>query len=178
MGKCQILFFVLWFFLGIFPCDRCGECCFTVARGPVPRDRCITVIRAVFFYRSAGACPPRSLSPFCRSGSPDPARSGAGAPELRSPFTVARGPVPRDRCMARDRPSPYGNPGRFFHRSPVRDRVLPNYGLYYIETGRSLLLGWFTDAARCTTNSQPARTPLAPTEASYGQCRNAFATRH
>ena len=32
-------------------------------------------------------------------------------------FTVARGPVPRDRCMARDRPSPYVKRRRFFHRS-------------------------------------------------------------
>ena len=32
-------------------------------------------------------------------------------------FTVARGPVPRDRCMARDRPSPYVKGWRFFHRS-------------------------------------------------------------
>ena len=37
-------------------------------------------------YRSAGACPPRTF-----------------------PVTVARGPVPRDRSMARDRPPPYGN---------------------------------------------------------------------
>ena len=51
-------------------------------------------------YRSAGACPPRSL--VCLR-----ARRGP----------VVRGPVPRDRGMARDRPSPYGNPGRFFHRS-------------------------------------------------------------
>ena len=29
-------------------------------------------------------------------------------------FIVARGPVPRDRCMARDRPSPYGEGARFF----------------------------------------------------------------
>ena len=36
--------------------------------------------------------------------------------------TVARGPVPRERwgvrTMARDRPSPYGNPGRFFTVDP------------------------------------------------------------
>ena len=35
------------------------EAFFTVARGPVPRER-------AFFYRSAGACPPRSPSSRCR----------------------------------------------------------------------------------------------------------------
>ena len=30
--------------------------------------------------------------------------------------------------MARDRPSPYGNPGRFFYRQPVRALAIPNYG--------------------------------------------------
>ena len=54
--------------------------------------------------------------------------------------TVARGPVPRDRCMARDRPSPYGEKGRSWSRSAgacpprsldlptsvVRERPLPN----------------------------------------------------
>ena len=38
------------------------------------------------------------------------------------PVTVARGPVPRersiDRCMARDRPSPYGEGGRFSAKKP------------------------------------------------------------
>ena len=29
------------------------------------------------------------------------------------PVPVARGPVPRDRCMARDRPSPYDEGGIF-----------------------------------------------------------------
>ena len=56
-----------------------------------------------FFQRSAGACPPRT-----------------------SRRTVARGPVPRDRCMARDRPSPYGKTRRYRRtvaRGPVpRDR--------------------------------------------------------
>ena len=57
-----------------------GEAASTpVARGPVPRDRCM-----------ARNCP----SPYG---------------EKRSALSVARGPVPRDRCMARDRPSPYGN---------------------------------------------------------------------
>ena len=42
-------------------------------------------------------------------------------------FTVGRGPVLRDRCMARDRPSPYGERGVFFVvRGPVpRDCSLP-----------------------------------------------------
>ena len=33
-------------------------------------------------------------------------------------FTVARGPVPRDRCMARDRPSPYVKGTVFRPRNP------------------------------------------------------------
>ena len=32
-------------------------------------------------------------------------------------FIVARGPVPRDRCMARDRPSPYDEGAALFSRS-------------------------------------------------------------
>ena len=82
---------------------------FIVARGPVPRDRWIprTLARDRpspygegwrFFYRRAGACPPRSF--------------------MHRYFFVARGPVPRDRSvargMARDRPSPYGEGGVFF----------------------------------------------------------------
>ena len=56
------------------------------------------------------------------------------------PGPVARGPVPRDRCMARDRPSPYGERHRLWSRSAgdrpprsldlptsvVRERPLPN----------------------------------------------------
>ena len=45
------------------------------------------------FYRSAGACPPRSLAR--RGTGPRPTVKGAAQD------TVARGPVPRDRCMAR-----------------------------------------------------------------------------
>ena len=59
---------------------------------------------------------------FCRSRSPDLACSGSGDPELRGGMgTVARGPVPRDRGLARDRPSPYGERWRFFFvvRGPV-----------------------------------------------------------
>ena len=77
-------------------------------------------------HRSAGACPPRSLHgegqalavpcvwlsahPLCRSGSPDPDPFGIWRSRTTEvgPINVARGPVPRERCMARDRPSPYG----------------------------------------------------------------------
>ena len=44
-----------------------GVAFFIVARGPVPRDLHRHVmflgllLKTVFFYRSAGACPPRSL---------------------------------------------------------------------------------------------------------------------
>ena len=49
-------------------------------------------------YRSAGACPPRTFQAPSR-----------GAP--RKPCASER-VSPRDRCMARDRPSPYGKGGR------------------------------------------------------------------
>ena len=81
-----------------------GDCFFTVARGPVPRDRCVARDRPApygirygfsmardrpspygegdcFFYRSAGAL-------GCHT-------------RIRAGF-------PRDRCVARDRPAPYG----------------------------------------------------------------------
>ena len=64
---------------------------FTVARGPVPRDR----------WRARGMARDR----------PSPYGEGQAF------FTVARGPVPRDRGTARDRPSPYGEGQAFFHRS-------------------------------------------------------------
>ena len=59
----------------------------TVARVPVPRDLSIT-----------GA---RGLSPA----------------HFFSFWSVGRGPVPRNRCLARDRPSPYGKRGRSGYRS-------------------------------------------------------------
>ena len=58
----------------------------TVARGPVPRDRCL--------HQSSVGQERLLLT-----------RSGAGAPELQR-WT-------RDRCMARDRPSPYGKGPRY-----------------------------------------------------------------
>ena len=82
-----------------------------------------------FFYRSAGACPPRSFRfSIHRSAGACPPRSFSFIP-----FTVARGPVPRDlssrHSMARDRPSPYGEGRRFFYRSagacPPRSLVAP-----------------------------------------------------
>ena len=94
---------------------------FTVARGPVPRERSRapeTVVRARLLpngqergrltYRSAGACPPRS---------PDP----------REKRTPAKAVSRSDRGMARDRPSPYGMRHVFFTvaRGPVpRDRSI------------------------------------------------------
>ena len=90
-----------------------------VARGPVPRDRWIarvlrwtqawrgtgprpTMKRRLPHNRSAGACPPRS-------------------PDLRENRTPATALSRADRGMARDRPSPYGEGGRFFPvaRGPV-----------------------------------------------------------
>ena len=62
------------------------------------------------FSRFSGFFGRRGLKPrlrgvtFCRSRSPDLDRSGSGDFAL----SVVRGPVPRDRCLARDRPSPYG----------------------------------------------------------------------
>ena len=87
---------------------------FTVARGPVPRERQMARDR------------------HCSSGSPDPERGTRDrcmARDRPSPYgeteaalhTVARGPVPREawahRDMARDRPSPYGKRSRSGYRS-------------------------------------------------------------
>ena len=73
----------------------------TVARGPVPRDRCM-------------ARGTRSDARVACEG-PRPALKGAVL------ATVARGPVPRefpvDRSMARDRPSPYVKRSRSGYRS-------------------------------------------------------------
>ena len=95
-----------------FPSDRCRKPFFFVARGPVPRDRWITrgsrffigagglsfaiaawrgtgprptVRGEAFFYRIAGACPPRSLQEtvFFRSVGACPPRSLVCA---REPF--------------------------------------------------------------------------------------------
>ena len=88
-----------------------------VARGPVPREFFISVVRARLIpngqeenpclARSAGACPPRTFShPICSSGSPDPERrksrrSCTTEMSTSASSTVARGPVPRDRSRAR-----------------------------------------------------------------------------
>ena len=52
-------------------------------------------------------------------------------------FTVARGPVPRERSMARDRPSPYVKERRFFHRNAEAC----HRNAKEFETRRSLLPG-------------------------------------
>ena len=118
-----------------------------VARGPVPRDRCMARDRpspygeGAVFYRSAGACPPRSnrcsersagdrpaivtwrgtgprltviRSTLCRSRSPD--LDPFGSRRSRTPVS-GPGEGHLLACasgMARDRPSPYGKTGRFF----------------------------------------------------------------
>ena len=100
--------------------------CHPRMRAGFPRDRCMARDRpspygnkSRFFHRSAGACPPRSLE--C-------ARHGEGqALALRCGwrfFIVARGPVPRDRCMARDRPSPYGAGGVFLFVARVSPAIV------------------------------------------------------
>ena len=98
---------------------------FTVARGPVPRDRDMT----------------REPSPTVARGPVPRDREMARKPSS----TVARGPVPRDRSIARepsstvdrdtarDRPSPYGN-GE--NPSTARDRPSPygNGEIFYYRT--------------------------------------------
>ena len=86
-----------------------------------------TVCKAGSFHRRARACPSpcsghASAHPICRAGSPDPASSGSGEPELQSlgarerargtgpratvkkacRFTVGRGPVPRHAAGGRE----------------------------------------------------------------------------
>ena len=105
-----------------------GGVFFTVARGPVPRERWSerTMARdrpspydeGGVFYRSAGACPPRWFK--------------------NRFFIVARGPVPRDRwgdrTLARDRPSPYEE-GRLSAALLHRDReVSPTLGPRFYGT--------------------------------------------
>ena len=48
------------------------------------RDRPSPYGEIMHSNRSAGACPPRSLSPFCSSGSPDPERSRSGDLDLQN----------------------------------------------------------------------------------------------
>ena len=62
----------------------------------------------VFFTRD------RSYIPGMARDRPSPYEKG------HRPWPVARGPVPRDRCMARDRPSPYDE--RTFFHCPPRSR--------------------------------------------------------
>ena len=111
---------------GPVPRERKSTCFFIVARGPVPRER-----KGTRFFTVA-------RGPVLRE------RKGARF------FTVARGPVPRerwitrtmardrslpsspygleglfsrvDRGMARDRPSPYHEGGRFSTQKPSRSR--------------------------------------------------------
>ena len=93
----------------------------TVARGPVPRERWMA--QSPSRYRSARACPSRTLD--------GPERGGGQAPALRWDgtifYSVARGPVPRE-CsmapgMAGDRPPPYDE-RRHLLFAPDRDCVL------------------------------------------------------
>jgi len=62
--------------------------------------------------------------------------------------TVARGPVPRDRGMARDRPAPYGNPpvGAVLNRAYGELRSVGQDRLILTRSGSGdpeLLLGFF-----------------------------------
>ena len=61
--------------------------------------------------------------------------SGFAAANEHHRFTVARGPVPRERCMARDRPSPYDEGRLSAIAAPVGAPP------YCIETRRALLPG-------------------------------------
>ena len=73
---------------------------FSVARGPVPRDRWSGEGDRFFIVARGPSDAIRAserVSPAIVAGNRF--------------FTVARGPVLRDRCMARDRPSPYGERG-------------------------------------------------------------------
>ena len=97
---------------------------FTVARGPVPRERFRPRIAgpsdairaservppAIVAWRGTGPCPTVKGGLRATRG-----RLRSGDRKLQSP--VARGPVPRDRCLARDRPSPYGKRGHSGYRS-------------------------------------------------------------
>ncbi len=103
----------------------------TVARGPVPRERfrlCRAGALGNFHMRRRAGF---SAIAAWRGTGPRPTVNGA------VPDTVARGPVPRDRwvarAMARDRPSPYDEGGPSAAAAPVGAPP------YCIETGRSLL---------------------------------------
>ena len=66
----------------------------TVARGPVPRDRCIA--RGTLSHARVA----------CEGPRPTMMTTMAVPREASTPHaTVARGPVPRERCLARDRPA-------------------------------------------------------------------------
>ena len=79
-------YFLCCGFLGDFSLQSLREinAAFTVARGPVPRDRCITVTRAVFFTVARGPVPRDRCPPSVGQERLLLTRSGAGAPELRS----------------------------------------------------------------------------------------------
>ena len=96
-------------------------------RGTGPRP---TVKRRLLINRSAGACPPRAYD-MRENRTPAKAISRANRGTARDRpapygegmafFSIARGPVPRERwsarTMARDRPAPYVKREAFFHRS-------------------------------------------------------------
>ena len=81
-------------------------------------DFSLRALREMLLYRSARACPSRALR------------------EINADDTVGRGPVPRDRGMARDRPSPYGDPGRFFTVDPFGSRCSRTTVFYRIRARR------------------------------------------
>ena len=66
-----------------------------------------------------------------------PRRAGACPPRFFSSWPVSRGPVPRDRCLARDRPSPYGKRGVLWaSRGRLRsgDRKLQRKGPFWVPS--------------------------------------------
>ena len=81
---------------------------FIVVRGPVPRN-----IGWFRFHRSAGACPPQCFGCLKQDGQDLSGFLGWDRPSPSGAFIfiVVRGPVPRNRGVARDRPSPYGYDG-------------------------------------------------------------------
>ena len=91
---------------GPVPRERCKEAPPTVARGPVPRERSFSVDcdRQIAIRTTTRRIPQHG------------GLSSADVAADTFIFTVARGPVPREpminRDMARDRPSPYGLKGR------------------------------------------------------------------
>ena len=85
---------------------------YTVVRGPVPRDLSITAA-----WRGTGPRPTIKRAVLA---------TVARGPVPRDRFRLREG-FPRDRCMARDRPSPYGKTGRSSHPANLPLQFKSNY---------------------------------------------------